>query len=508
MPNQHAEDIAKSLYVLAAEKIKPLVVIVDKHDQYVSHYGNLNHYHLPEYIKGEECIDDFAFLVGLEAEPYIELPLVTLNNDVVAKINVLTINERRYIILFDANAEFGRQKETMQGSNETKLLNTKLQNLTAQLQLTQENLEKKNQLLNLANESKSRFISSMSHEFRTPISAILGFSNLLSENPSSNKLDNRHTRAIERNANYLLSLIDNVLEHAQLERDKVLINKSPLNLKEFINDVESLFETHVKESSITFCVNIDKSVPQAVLTDRIRLQQILINLIANAFKYTENGSIKVDYSWQDGFLYIRIADTGPGISAKEIDTIFQAYQRGTIANVKGAGLGLSISSQLAEKLGGKIEVSSRLGEGSIFTLSIEASLVDESEITKLSNTQAKTILVVEDDEDLVELLKIYLNDLGHHAVVAIDGERALQIIKQEQVGLVLLDMQLPNINGLEVVKRLKQFSKKIPVIGMSVSLDSEDKARALAAGCCEYLAKPIQVSLLKHTINLVLLKND
>ena len=508
MLDQHAEDIAKSLYVLAAEKMKPLVVVVDKCGEYVSHHGNLKYYQLPEFSKGDDCIDDFSFLVGLEAEEHIELPLVTLKDNVVAKVNIITINERRYIILFDANSEFYRQQEAMQGSNETKLLNEKLHNLTTQLQLAQKELEKNNHLLNLANDSKSRFISSMSHEFRTPISAIIGFADLLTEYNNEKNNEIRYIKAIQRNSSYLLSLIDNVLEHAQLETDKLLINKRQLNLLDFIKDVESLFEAHVKETDITFRVKVDENVPQMVITDRTRLQQILINLIGNAFKYTEQGSIKVIFSWQDDYLIISIADTGVGISEKQQDIIFQPYQRGDINYVKGAGLGLSISSQLANKLGGAIKVNSNLGEGSIFTLNIEAPRLDPEEAAEFSTSESSAILIVEDDEDLVELLKIYLHEQEHRTLFARDGEEAMQIISMEKVDLLLLDMQLPKMSGLDVLTQLKKSKSKIPVIAMSASVDGDDKAQALAAGCSEYLLKPIQDTLLNHTVTKVLQKND
>jgi len=357
--DQHSEELAKSLYVLAAEKMKPLVLVVGQDDRYVSHHGNLKHYQLPEYSKGDECIDEFSFLVGLEEESHIELPLVTLKNNVVAKVNVIKINERRYVVLFDANSEFHQQQEAMQGSNVTKLLNEKLQDLTAQLKTTQAELEENNQLLEIASEAKSRFISSMSHEFRTPISAILGFSDILSGNYASQDQNHQHLKAIERNASYLLSLIDNVLEHAQLEQDKILVNPVPIDLPSFIDDIKQFFQSHAKNRDLAFNVNFQKNIPQIISIDRIRLQQILINIIGNAFKYTEKGSVAVNFSWADNVLNVSVVDTGPGISDKDLDFIFKAYRRGKVENIRGAGLGLAISAQLAEKLGGKSRLQIR-----------------------------------------------------------------------------------------------------------------------------------------------------
>ncbi len=507
MLDQHAEEIAKSLYLLAAEKMKPLVVVVDQFDKYVSHHGNLEHYQFPEYSKGDECLDGFPFLVGLEAESHVELPLVTLKNDVVAKVNVININKRRYIILFDANSEFQQHQQAMQGSNETKLLNEKLQNLTKQLQITQTDLEENNQLLELANDAKTRFISSMSHEFRTPISAILGFSDILSEKLSSQDQIQQHAKAIERNASYLLSLIDNVLEHAQLEKDKIIINLGPIDLPEFIESIEQFFLSHAENRKLVFNVAVENNVPQVILVDRIRLQQILINIIGNAFKYTEKGSISVIFSWSDNTLYVSVTDTGSGISREELDFIFQAYRRGQVENIRGAGLGLAISAQLAEKLKGKIEVSSTVGEGSNFTLKIQAPEASNDDIAVLHDN-ASNILIVEDEADLVDLLSIYLQDQGHRTIIANDGKEALKIFDTETIDLILLDMQLPDINGLDVVAKLKQTDTNVPIIGMSASLDGDTKENALRAGCRNYLTKPVQVSLLNNIISTVLAENN
>ena len=504
---QHSEKIAENLYAIAAEKMKPLVVVVDKQNNYVSHYGNLSHYQLPNFVIGSHCLEELPFLAGLEDESYVTLPLVSFENKNVASVNIITINQNRYIIMLDAKSEYLREQHTTQVSNETKLLNIKLRQLTEQLQHAQVDLEKNNELLQLANNAKSRFISNMSHEFRTPISSILGYSSVLADNYSLNEDEFQHINAVKRNAQYLLSLIDNVLEHAQLETDKTLINLAPVKIRELIEDVRLMFISQAEAKGLEFRFEVSSNVPNLIYSDRLRLQQILINLFGNAFKYTLKGEVRANFNWADDNLTISVKDTGPGISKQDQALVFQAYNRGDTDKKKGAGLGLAISSQLAEKLQGSLTLSSKLGAGSIFTLTVKApraELISKHETLVSSDSTSCNVLIVEDDEDLIELLKIYLQDYGYKTLVANNGKEAIRQCKKHQIDLVLLDMQLPKLSGTEVVTKLIESGVAAPIIGMTASVNIDDKTKALKAGCSEFLSKPIQVTTLVETINKLL----
>ncbi len=507
---QHTEKIAQNLYAISAEKMKPLVVVVDDENNYISHYGNLSNYDFNHFVPGHSCIKELPFLVGLEKESYVVLPLVSFSENIVASVNVIQINRNRYVVLLDAKDEHQRHQKTTQVSNEAKLLNVKLRQITEQLKETQLELEHKNKKLELANTAKSRFISSMSHEFRTPISSILGYADILASKFSDSDDEYRYTKAIERNTKYLLSLIDNVLEHAQLETEKLTLNIAPFQVAELLNDINLMFSTLAKESNLIFNFDISNNVPEVLQTDRIRLQQILINIIGNAIKYTEVGSVSVEVNWKNNNLIIIVSDTGPGIFEEHRDNIFQAFNRIHSENKKGAGLGLSISKQLAEKLGGELKLHSEVGSGSVFTLTIYANQVDAISLAKIKEHSSKNeakVLIVEDDEDLVELLKIFLHEFGYSTSVAYDGDEAIKKCNEEKFDLVLLDMQLPKLNGTDVLKILVEKDIKIPTIGMTASTNNEDKNNALKAGCNEFLIKPIQVAPLISTINKLLL-ND
>ena len=225
--NQHVESIAENLYALTARKMKPLVIVVDDDNHYISHHGELTDYQLTDFEPGSSCIEALPFLVGLENESYISLPIVNFNDGSVSSVNIIKINLHRYIVLLEVKDEYKRQQHATQDTNETKLLYQKLQQLTQQLEVS--------------NDAKSRFISNMSHEFRTPISSILGYSDLLAENSSLRDEEAQHAKAINRNAKYLLSLIDNVLEHAQLESDKLLINIAPFLLNQLVVTIGLMF---------------------------------------------------------------------------------------------------------------------------------------------------------------------------------------------------------------------------------------------------------------------------
>ena len=392
--------------------------------------------------------------------------------------------------MLDTVDEHEREQQTTQDSNETKLLYQKLQHLAEKLEA--------------ANSTKSRFISGMSHELRTPISSILGYSDLLEKKYSKGDEEYKYVKAIEGNTQYLLSLIDNLLEHAQLEADMIIINIAPFALDDLITNIGIMFAAKAEKSNIEFNLHADETLPNVIYSDQIRLQQVLINLIGNAFKFTEKGSITVKFSWQDEELNIVVKDTGLGISAENQSSIFVPYKRFNATNVKGAGLGLAISAKIANKLNGRIEVDSKLGEGSTFGLIVKAKSANSiSTINHKNNKKAvqKKVLIVEDDSFLIELLKIYFHDNGFTTLTASDGEKALDVCAQEDIHLVLLDMQLPVLNGVEVAKKLRKSQFKVPIIAMTASSNNEDKVKAIAAGCDEFLSKPIQPESLFNTID-------
>jgi len=488
--SQHIEQIAENLYALTARKMKPLVVVVDDENNYISHYGELTDYHLPTFKTGQSCIDALPFLVGLEGEAYVSLPIVNFNEDIISGVNVIKINLHRYVVMLEASQEHQREQHATQGSNETKLLYQKLQQLTEQLEI--------------ANNAKTRFISGMSHEFRTPISSILGYSNLLANEYSPGEDQYQFAKSIESNTQYLLSLIDNVLEHAQLETDKLLVNIAPFPLNDLVINLGHMFGSQSGDSTVEFNVHTSEELPEAICSDFVRLQQVLINILGNAFKFTEQGSVTINFDWQDDVLIVKIKDTGPGIPIEHQASIFQAYSRYD-NNKKGAGLGLAISSQIAEKLNGKLELESEPGVGSVFTLSVEAESANLSSIKQdLLSDSGKKVLIVEDDLDLIELLKIYLNEIGYSTIAVMNGNDALQYSHDDEIDLVLLDMQLPERNGVDVAKNFRAQKFSAPIIAMTASSSHDDKVRALQAGCNEFLSKPIQMSPLMSAINNVL----
>ena len=492
--SQHLENIAENLYDLTARKMKPLVVVVDYENNYVFHYGELQDYSVTDMKPGHSCAEMLPFLIGLEDEPYISLPIVNFN-DYVSSVNIIKIEKFRYVVLLEAKDEYQRHQKATQESNEAKLLYQKLQQLTKQLEM--------------ANSAKSRFISNMSHEFRTPISSILGYSNLLVQNSSLGSKEIRHAKAIDRNAKYLLSLIDNVLEHAQLESENLLINIAPFLLNELVVTIGLMFGVQAEHSDIEFNIETSESLPEVIYSDQIRLQQILINVIGNAFKYTEKGSVTVNFDWLDGELVVAVVDTGPGILNDQQDKIFNAYTRYNVAGKKGAGLGLNISAMLAEKLHGKLVLDSQFGSGSVFTLTVkaQATSADKISVENLNTVKgsSKRVLVVEDDEDLVELINIYLNEYGYEVLNAENGEDAIQKCANEKIDLVLLDMQLPKLSGIDVARNLRKTYSDISIIGMTASSNNEDKVKALNAGCDEFLIKPIQPASLASAIYNILI---
>ena len=359
-----------------------------------------------------------------------------------------------------------------------------------------------------SNQLKSAFLANMSHEIRTPLNAILGFSRIIAETENAEERL-QYYDIVEKNNMRLQELINEILDLSKIESGMMEFNYAPVSLYILCEDVKNTYSFRCQPGvELVF----EESDPSLVIsTDRNRLFQVFSNLIGNATKFTAKGSISFGYKLKEKEIVFHVADTGSGISDDKIDKIFDRF---IMANnqVQGTGLGLSISKIIVEKLGGKIAVQSKMETGTTFTftlpyISANGDMKWEEKLTPASIKdnnrtfhQEMTILVAEDHQSNYDLIEAMLGKM-YKLVHAHDGMEAIIFYEQYKPDLILMDIKMPNINGLDATKAIREMSASVPVIAVSAYAYEKDKTAAIESGCNEFLTKPVSADLLKMTIN-------
>ena len=359
-----------------------------------------------------------------------------------------------------------------------------------------------------SNQLKSAFLANMSHEIRTPLNAILGFSRIIAETENAEERL-QYYDIVEKNNMRLQELINEILDLSKIESGMMEFNYAPVSLYTLCEDVKNTYSFRCQPGvELVF----EESDPSLVIsTDRNRLFQVFSNLIGNATKFTAKGSISFGYKLKEKEIVFHVADTGSGISDDKIDKIFDRF---IMANnqVQGTGLGLSISKIIVEKLGGKIAVQSKMETGTTFTftlpyISANGDMKWEEKLTPASikdnnrtSHQEMTILVAEDYQSNYDLIEAMLGKM-YKLVHAHDGMEAIIFYEQYKPDLILMDIKMPNINGLDATRAIREMSADVPVIAVSAYAYEKDKIAAIESGCNEFLTKPVSADLLKMTIN-------
>jgi CheY-like chemotaxis protein/signal transduction histidine kinase/CHASE3 domain sensor protein len=415
--------------------------------------------------------------------------------------------------------------------------NSQLEEQTQQLELQRDDLERANASVQLkareleqSSRYKSDFLANMSHELRTPLNSSLILAKLLADNPDGNLSEEqvKYAETIQSSGNDLLNLINDILDLSKIEAGHVEIRAEPLEIERLVKTVRQLFEPVAQQKKLEFVVEVAADCPASIETDGQRLEQILKNLLSNAFKFTESGRISLSIrGGLDGRIALSVADTGIGIAAEQQQSIFEAFHQadGTISRkFGGTGLGLSISRQLARLLGGSIDLESRQGKGSTFTVTIPqtydpakvaereppaaAGVVSSTPVEQprppqprrpkkvaddrdLPPNGKRVLLVVEDDDTFAAILRDVSHEMGFHALVAGTAEEALDLAREFNPNAVVLDVGLPDQSGLSVLDRLKQNDKTrhIPIHVVSATDQTET---AFSLGAIGYLVKPVK----------------
>ncbi len=369
-----------------------------------------------------------------------------------------------------------------------------------------------------ANRAKSEFLANMSHEIRTPMNAILGFAQLMQESELS-KRQRAHLDSVQRAARALLRILNDILDYSKIEAGRLDVEVAPFDLPELLAGVEDLFSFQVADKGLQLEVRIDPTLPSALLGDATRLRQVLVNLVGNALKFTESGCIEVDIarssqSGSDLVLAVAVRDTGIGMSPEQQSRIFSAFSQADTSITRrfgGSGLGLSISRQLVELMGGVLSVDSQLGQGSTFRFTVRIGIDpsggpaadaqalrqpgdgNASGLAEAARLRGAKALLVEDLEADRTLLTALLEGLDLEVTTAVSGREAVERCAGERFDVVLMDLQMPAMDGFEATRRIRaDHPQNAPaVIAVSASALPRDRQACLAAGMADHLAKPL-----------------
>jgi PAS domain S-box-containing protein len=538
--------LSEQKYRLLTEKISDVVWLMDLHGKSLFVSSSIEDFtgftveeYLNQTINDRFAIDSADIALGTfknEVFIYTSAPLPpkdyrkTMTLDYICKNGDIKTGEVLITPYFDENNKLMGIHGVTRDITERKQTELELQKYrhhleelveqrTSELQISEKSLKKAKEKAEAANHAKSVFLANMSHEIRTPMNAVIGFSELLLAAVS----DPKHRSQLENIRNSgknLLTIINDILDLSKIEAGKLKMIYDSVDIRKFIADIENIFTLNIKEKGLEFITEIQNDLPHFLIIDEVRIRQILYNLLGNAVKFTEQGSVKLKIS--NSFnndnsinLSITVSDTGIGIPDEFKKKIFDTFSQQETQSTKkygGTGLGLAITKRLTEMMNGTIGLSSRLNEGTTFRIllkNVQISL--SSEISALKTVSLQTsmvfeeakILIVDDVESNRRLILDALENKNFILLEAVNGADAVKLAFQHQPDLILMDMRMPVMNGISAAKLLKQNSKtkSIPLVTITASNNTFAQEEQLKKYFCDALLKPIDVNELLKIIS-------
>jgi len=390
----------------------------------------------------------------------------------------------------------------------------------------EKNMEREKVQAERSNKAKSTFLSNMSHDIRTPMNAIIGYTNLIKKEPGLPPKTKEYLDKIEASNTHLLSLINDILDMSRIESGKMELDPQKANLVKAMNEVRDLFATQMETKGLKFSVDAKQVMNRTVMCDTPRLNRVLLNLISNSFKFTpEGGSVTVTLKQvggndEVGSYELRVKDTGMGMTPEFAKKVFAAYERDrTVSNIQGTGLGMSITKSIVELMGGTIDVETELGKGTEFIVRVDFPIVDDPDEEEIEQVEEKReidfskikLLLVEDNEVNREIASLILTEFGFSLDTAENGKVAVDKIVASRPGdydAILMDVQMPVMNGYEATKKIRELRDpklaKIPIIAMTANAFTEDIQAAKDAGMDSHIAKPLDIQKMIETLTEVL----
>ena|GEM_PF-1945543 len=418
-------------------------------------------------------------------------------------ILILTIGLADHVTLLKREREAAQEKALQSAHEKEDLMRT--QNVILERKISERTAElvRAKEAAEASNRAKGDFVANISHEIRTPMNAIIGFSHLSLRKEREPK-QREYLSRISAAARSLLDIVNDVLDFSKIESGKLKMESLDFKLNHVLEEVSGIAMLQAREKGIRFSVSIAPDVPEGLNGDPLRLKQVLLNLVNNALKFTEKGAVDVfirrvnDSETNRIELSFSVVDSGIGISDEQIGRLFEPFSQADVSTTRtygGSGLGLTISRQLAALMGGKIQVKSRPGEGSIFTFTALfepiAGSIPSAESALPEMRQGSSVLLVEDNAINRMIAVELLEDAGISVDVAVNGREAIDAMKQTPYDAVLMDIQMPEMDGYESTRRIRRFNRDVPIISLTARAMPGEKERCRNAGMSDYISKPL-----------------
>ena len=474
---------------------RPFCFLVSANFELIETWGDGSWAGIADLPTGSNMLDHAPYLLGALGSKPQKLNYVSTSAGVVLHILTMPHEDNYYCVLLDAGQSYDFLQDRQQAANELRLLHASQQKLIArQRDLITELVEAKAELdhhrrdIERSSAGKSRFIAMMSHEFRTPLASIVNYSDLALEDDTNPAQVKKSVEAIGRSGRHLASLVEAVLDEARLDAGQVQLRERNFDLHQLLDDLGAMLAPLAAEKGLAYATFVDADVPRHLHADDICLRQILTNLLGNAVKYTDEGSIRLYVTYHGGNLVATVSDTGPGISAEDQERIFRAFERGDEhADTRtGAGLGLRITLHLAQLMQGEISLDSLPGQGCTVSVHVPTQVAAEASPPESAlrapdedtfATMPISVLVCDDDEDMLALLEHYLHRAGYGLVTASNSSDAVDKTLAYEPDIVLMDVNLPGIGGVESAQILRDRGFRGPIIAITASkLDDAERS--------------------------------
>lgn len=454
-----------------------------------------------------------------------------------SELAVPILHDGRVVGVLDSEhpeANFFSEEDVKLFSTIAALASTRLDTALAleRLEIQASELREAREAAEAASRAKSQFIASVSHDMRTPLTAIIGYAHLLEEGAGSSDQRTDWLSAVVANSEYMSAMIGNVLDMAAIESGQLQVAADSIDIREWMEKLRQLIERRVIERGLSLSFHVESGTPESWVADRAKLDELAMNLLTNAIKYTMEGSISVSVSVSArdsvDWLRIVIGDTGIGMRPSALDSIFEPFTRvhdmSTHSTIEGTGLGLTVVKSFIDLMGGDIEIASTLGEGTqaivmlppaghetntdglTLTLAATHSTEPPSDLSSSELLKGVNLLICEDSETVSMLLRVMLERAGAVVTTAADGEEGLTQFTQHsnELDLVITDMQMPKLDGYELMRRIRATGWSGHIIALTAFAASEDEGKCRAAGCSHYLTKPINPASFAGSIAAVL----
>ena len=481
-----------------------------------------------EYFYGLRRMNNAEWtLIFLVPAEYVATNTLELVNFVTIFIVIFTLIVAVFVILGISFVMHRNQKEAIRVEREN---NAKLETVNTKLRQAKQAAEEAFQVAQEASRSKSSFLANMSHDIRTPMNAIIGMTSLIKHDAGDKGKVIEYANKIDISSQHLLGIINDVLDMSKIEAGKTTFKYTDFSILDFIQELNVIFHSQTDEKNQTFTIIKEDIQHERVNGDQVHLMQIFSNLLSNAIKYTQEGGeiqLLIEECESNSAIYAKyrflVSDNGVGMSADFKNTIFDAFTRAesSLTNkIQGTGLGMAITKNLVEAMGGTIDVESELGQGSCFEILMDLKIAEDKSVSLIPQTekdepednilQGMKFLCAEDNEINAEILTELLKIEGAECTICENGEEILKTFEQSAPGeydMILMDVQMPVMNGYEATKAIRRSShelaKTIPIIAMTANAFSEDIQHSLAAGMNAHISKPVDMKMLEKTIRSI-----